>query len=99
MACAVCPNATSIPVSQAAYVRRASRGSRTRNPRITNAVLCQLKLGWRRDFRRHPRETTTLKNGVPTVNTCTAAVAARNNQRHRRLRHFAAGLAQKNRGP
>jgi hypothetical protein len=28
-------------------VQGASRGSRTRNPRITNAVLCQLKLGWR----------------------------------------------------
>ena len=27
---------------------RASGGSRTRNPRITNAVLCQLKLRWRR---------------------------------------------------
>ena len=26
--------------------RRASGGSRTRNPRITNAVLCQLKLRW-----------------------------------------------------
>ena len=26
---------------------RASGGSRTRNPRITNAVLCQLKLRWR----------------------------------------------------
>ncbi len=25
---------------------RASGGSRTRNPRITNAVLCQLKLRW-----------------------------------------------------
>ena len=27
--------------------RRASGGSRTHNPRITNAVLCQLKLRWR----------------------------------------------------
>ncbi len=26
--------------------RTASGGSRTRNPRITNAVLCQLKLRW-----------------------------------------------------
>jgi hypothetical protein len=25
---------------------KASGGSRTRNPRITNAVLCQLKLRW-----------------------------------------------------
>ena len=25
---------------------RASGGSRTRNPRITNAVLCRLKLRW-----------------------------------------------------
>ncbi len=29
---------------------RASGGSRTRNPRITNAVLCQLKLRWRVPF-------------------------------------------------
>ncbi len=28
-------------------VRRASGGSRTHNPRITNAVLCRLKLRWR----------------------------------------------------
>jgi hypothetical protein len=27
--------------------RKASDGSRTHNPRITNAVLCQLKLRWR----------------------------------------------------
>ena len=26
--------------------KRASGGSRTRNPRITNAVLCRLKLRW-----------------------------------------------------
>ena len=31
---------------------RASGGSRTHNPRITNAVLCQLKLRWRRLFYR-----------------------------------------------
>ena len=30
------------------YPTRASGGSRTHNPRITNAVLCQLKLRWRR---------------------------------------------------
>ena len=27
--------------------RKASGGNRTRNPRITNAVLCRLKLRWR----------------------------------------------------
>ena len=46
----------------------ASRGSRTHNPRITNAVLCQLKLGWRMDFgRSNPGETTTLKNALQSV--------------------------------
>ena len=34
-------------VSWSVHITRASGGSRTRNPRITNAVLCQLKLRWR----------------------------------------------------
>lgn len=35
------------------YVKRASDGSRTHNPRITNAVLCQLKLCRRKLFLAH----------------------------------------------
>ncbi len=34
-------------------IDEASGGSRTRNPRITNAVLCQLKLRWRGLRGRH----------------------------------------------
>jgi hypothetical protein len=36
---------------------RASGGSRTRNPRITNAVLCQLKLRWRFHGRRRENDS------------------------------------------
>ncbi len=39
---------------------RASGGSRTRNPRITNAVLCQLKLRWRRNHRGGSRVKNPL---------------------------------------
>ena len=36
-----------LPKATAAKLSRASGGNRTHNPRITNAVLCQLKLRWR----------------------------------------------------
>ena len=36
-----------MPKATAAKLSRASGGNRTHNPRITNAVLCQLKLRWR----------------------------------------------------
>ena len=49
---------------------RASGGSRTRNPRITNAVLCQLKLRWHdpRTPRGRPEERVSpakLAHGPP----------------------------------
>ena len=45
---------------------RASGGSRTRNPRITNAVLCQLKLRWHGRGEGSPAEATR-KTSAPGV--------------------------------
>ena len=45
---------------------RASGGSRTRNPRITNAVLCQLKLRWHGRGEGSPAEATR-KSSAPGV--------------------------------
>src|SRR5258708_7342078 len=45
--------------------RKASGGSRTRNPRITNAVLCQLKLRWQ-VYRRQDTAFKTQANAAET---------------------------------
>ena len=45
---------------------RASGGSRTRNPRITNAVLCQLKLRWHGRGEGSPA-AATRKSSAPGV--------------------------------
>jgi hypothetical protein len=58
---------------------RASGGSRTRNPRITNAVLCQLKLRWRR-----PAAFDGVERPESRKNSAETGPASRDRAPHRR---------------
>ena len=62
---------------------RASGGSRTRNPRITNAVLCQLKLRWHGRGEGSPAEATR-KSSAPGVASSSQRIHRRG---HAALRH------------
>jgi hypothetical protein len=54
---------------------RASGRSRTDNPRITNAVLCQLKLRWRGESRKDERQPPCSQPGQAT-HCCVAGAEA-----------------------